>query len=456
MGVESVKKIVIIGCNAAGVTAASYSRKIDRAAEITIVERGRYPAYSRCGLPYVIEGVIPNFEDLLIFPAEWYRMNRLNLTLETTATEIDTSAKTVKITGGGGEERMFEYDSLILCTGAEPITIPVPGKDLPQVYQLRTIEDGKKVLEAAKESKSAAVIGARFVGIETAGALRHHGLEVTLVEMLPQILDGVLDPELASEVQKSMEERGAKFLLNSALREIRGEKRVEAVVAGDHEFSCDMVVMAAGVKANTGLAERAGVEVSGRPPAIKVNEKMETNIEGIYAAGDCVICPAHAVVSQPWMSQLGTVAVRQAKVAGINAAGGSAKFPAVLGTCASKVFDVEIASTGLTETYARKFDLDCVSASVKLPARPHYLPEKVPLRVKLVAKRDGHLIGGQVIGVKEAALRAEIISAAITSGMTVDELSVLDNCYCPVIADVNEPLSTTAELVLRKLGEKES
>jgi NADH oxidase (H2O2-forming) len=446
-----MRKIVIIGCNAAGMTSASYSRKTDRTAEITVVERGKYPAYSRCGLPYVIEGVIPNFEDLLISPVEWYRMNKINLMLETTATEIDTSEKTVKIAHKEGEERTLDYDSLVLCTGAEPVTIPVPGKDLPQVYQLRTLEDGRRVFEKAKECKSVAVIGARFVGIETAAALSHRGCEVTVVEMLPQILDGILDPEFASEVQKSMEERGVKFLLNSALEEIKGDGHVEAVVAGGHEFSCEMVVTAVGVRANIELAERAGIEVSKRPSAIKVNEKMETDVDGVYAAGDCVICPTHAVVSQPWMSQLGTVAVRQAKIAGINAAGGNTKFPAVLGACASKVFDVEIASTGLTETYARRFNLDCISAGAKLPARPHYLPEKVPLRVKLVARRDGRLIGGQLVGIKEAGLRAEIISAAIAKEMTVDELSMLDNCYCPVIADVNEPLSAAAELLLRKL-----
>lgn len=441
---------MIIGCNAAGVTAASYSRRTDRSAEITIVERGKYPAYSRCGLPYVIEGAITSFEDLLIFSPEWYRMNKINLMLETEAIKIDPAAKNVKVVRGGVEQ-MLEYDSLVLCTGAEPITIPVPGRDLPQVYQLRTLEDGMRVLEATRRSKSAAVIGARFVGLETAAGLRHRGLEVTVVEMLPQILDGVLDQELASEVQKSMEEHGIKFILNSPLKEIKGGKGVEAVVAGDHEFSCDMVVMAAGVRANTDLAKEAGVEVSDRPPAIRVDDRMETSVEGIYAAGDCVICPTHMVTRQPWMSQLGTVAVRQGKVAGTNAAGGDSKFPPVLGTCVSKVFEVEIASTGLTDAYARKFNLDSISLSVTLPARPHYLPEKVPTRVKLVTRRDGSLIGGQIVGLKESGLRAEIISAAIAKGMTVEELSMLDNCYCPVTADVNEPLSVAAELLSRKL-----
>lgn len=387
-----------------------------------------------------------------MFPHQWYRMNRIELMLETTATRIDTSAKTVEVVGRDGREKTLEYDSLVLCTGAEAVETSVPGKDLPQVYKMRILEDGGKLLEATQRYKSAVVVGAGFVRLETAAALKRRGLEVAVVELLPQILDGVLDPELASEVQKRMEEMGIRFFLNSGLREIRGKDRVEGVLAGEQELPCEMVVVAAGVRANIQLARDAGIEVIEKPPAVKVDDRMETSARGVYAAGDCVICPSHAIAGQPWLSQLGTVAVRQGKVAGTNAAGGDARFPPVLGTCVSKIFDIEIASTGLTESYAKKLGIDCVSATIEAPARPHYVPEEVPTRVKVVAKKlDGRVIGVQIVAPKEAGLRAEIASIAIAKGATIDELSIFDNCYCPVVADVNEPLSVAAELLMRKM-----
>ena len=443
------QKIVIVGCGAAGVSAASAARKTDRRAEITLLEAERNPAYSRCGIPYVIEGKIPSFESLVIYPPSYYNMMKLDLHTETQVTDIDASAKTVKAVSKDGKELVFNYDSLILATGASAFVIPVQGSNLPGVYGVRTLDDGKTILEASKVAKSAVVIGARFVGLETAVALMERGLKVTVIELLPQILDGILDPELAQEIQEKLEKTGIKFIIGTGISEIVGKERVEAARAGPHEVKTDMVIMATGVRARTDLAKKIGAAM-GETKLIKVDERMETSVKGVYAAGDCVESTS-AITGKPTMSQLGTNAVRQGKVAGINAAGGSIAYPKILGACVTRILDTEIASTGLSEVYAKKNNIECVSVTAEAEARPPYLPERLPVRIKLIAKTDGKLIGAQIMSQKEVGPRIDTISTAIMRNTTAQELILFDHAYCPPVADVSEPLSVVAELLARKL-----
>ena len=443
------RKIVIIGANAAGSGVASAARKTDREAEITLVEKERYPAYSRCGLPYVIEGKIPSFESLVIYPPQYYNMMKLDLHTETQVTDIDASAKTVKAMSKEGKELQFNYDSLILATGASAFVIPVPGSNLRGVYGLRTLDDGKAILEGSKGAKSAVVIGARFVGLETAVALMERGLKVTVIELLPQILDGILDPELAQEIQEKLEKAGMKFIIGAGISEIIGKERVEAARAGPHEVKTDMVIMATGVRARTDLAKKIGVAM-GETKLIKVDECMETSVKGVYAAGDCVESTS-SITGKPTISQLGTNAVRQGKVAGTNAAGGSLAYPKILGACVTRLLDTEIASTGLSEVYAKKNNIECVSVTAEAEARPPYLPERLPVKVKLIAKTDGKIIGAQILSTKEVGPRIDTISTAIMRNTTVKEMVLYDHAYCPPVADVSEPISVVAELLARKL-----
>ena len=447
------RKIVIIGCGAAGVSAASAARKTDRNAEITMLNDERYSAYSRCGMPYVMEGEIPNFENLVIYPAQYYNMMKINLHTETVATDIDPSAKTVKAVDEGGKEQNFDYDSLIIATGASALVIPVSGSNLPGVYALRTLDDGRKILEGSKVAESAVVVGARLVGLEVAVALRDHGLEVTVIELLPQILEGILDPELAEEIQAKLEAVGIRFILGTGITEIVGRNHVEVARAGSREIKADLVVMATGVRGRTDLAKKMGVAM-GETKLIKVDEHMETNIKEVYAAGDCIEC-VNAITGKPAVSQLGTNAVRQGKVAGVNAAGGNMVYPKILGSCITRILGTEIASTGLTETHAKKQGIECISASAEADARPSYYPERVPVKVKLLANSaDGRLIGAQIISIKEAGPRIDIISAAMMRGATVEDFILYDHAYCPPLADVVEPVSVVAELVARKLIRK--
>ncbi|UCE29481.1 MAG: FAD-dependent oxidoreductase [Candidatus Bathyarchaeota archaeon] len=444
------KRIVVVGCGAAGWSAAFAARKTDRKAQIIIIEQGKYPVYERGGIPYVIQGEISTFESLINFSPEYYNLMKMNVHLETEATTVDSSAKEITIAGRAKTEHRINYDSLILATGASPFIIPVPGSRLTEVYGVRTLDDGRKIMEKCNSAKSAVVVGARLVGLEMAVALRQRGLDVTVIELLPQILDGILDPKLSSEVQRKLKKADIDFILGAGISEILGENHVEAVRAGTHQVKADMVVMATGVRGRTELAQQMGVEL-GETKLIKVDEHMETSVKGVYAAGDCVEC-VNAVTGMPTVSQLGTNAIRQGKAAGTNAAGGFMTYPQVLGSCATRLLDTEIASTGLTESNAKKLGINPVSASTLAPARPICYPERFHVRIKLVAdKVDGKLIGAQIISGKEAGPRIDTISLAIMKGTTANDLILFDHAYSPPVADSADPLAIVAEILSRKL-----
>jgi NADH oxidase (H2O2-forming) len=445
------RKIVIIGAHAAAVDAAAAARKTDRTAEITLMTTEKHAGYSRCGLPFVLGGHIPRFEDLIVFPPTFYKMMRLNLLLETTATNIDTEAKTVEIQDKTGKQEKLLYDSLIIATGAFPFVPPIKGREKQGVYVLRTIEDGQKIDKAIKEAaKSAVVIGAGLIGLEVAIAFVERGLKTTVVELLPQILPAMLDADMAKHVHEMLEQKGLKIIVGKAVEEILGNEKVTGVsVAGEH-IPTDLVVVATGVKANTELAKKAGIETGFRG-AIKVNARMETNVPGVYAIGDCAEC-VHLVTKQPALPQLGTVAVRQGKVAGINAAGGYALFPGVLGSAVTKFFDTEIGVTGLTEFFAGKAGIQTVTGSITSKTRADYYPGALPIRVKLVVEKESQrIIGGQIIGGEEVTQRINALSFAIQKHMTIRELAKADTCYAPPLSETWEPMVLAAEVVLRKL-----
>jgi NADH oxidase (H2O2-forming) len=445
------RKIVIIGAHAAAVDAASAARKTDRTAEITLLTTEKHAGYSRCGLPFVLGGHIPRFEDLIVFPPTFYKMMRLNLLLETTATNIDTEAKTVEIQDKTGKQEKLSYDSLIIATGAFPFVPPIKGKDKQGVYVVRTIEDGQRIDKAIKEgAKSAVVIGAGLIGLEVAIAMVERGLKTTVVELLPQILPVMLDADMAKPVHEMLEEKGLKIIIGKGVDEILGEDKVTGVSVAGEQISADLVVVATGVRANTELAKKAGIETGFRG-AIKVNARMETNVPNIYAIGDCAEC-VHLITKQPALPQLGTVAVRQGKVAGINAAGGYALFPGVLGSAVTKFFDTEIGVTGLTEFFAKKAGIETVTGSISSKTRADYYPGALPIRVKLVVEKESQrIIGGQIVGGEEVTQRINALSFAIQKHMTIRELAKADTCYAPPLSETWEPMVLAAEVALRKL-----
>jgi NADH oxidase (H2O2-forming) len=445
------RRIAIIGAHAAGVDAASAARKTDRTAEITLITEEKHAGYSRCGLPFVIGGHIPSFSNLIVFPPSYFQMMKLNLKTETKVTKIDATKKVVLTTDKTGKTEEIPYDSLIIAAGASAFTPPIKGREKQGIIPLRTIEDGQRIDQAVKEgAKSAVVMGAGLIGLETAVALQERGLKVTVVEMLPQVLPAMLDADIAKMVQEMLEQKGITILTNKPVEEFLGTEKVTGIMAGGEQINADLFVSAFGVRANTQLAMDAGI-AQGETRAIKTNARMETNIKDVYAVGDCAES-THIVTQKPALQQLGTVAVRQGKVAGINAAGGYALFTGVLGSAVTQLYDTQVGVTGLTEAAAQRARIETVAGTISSKTKADYYPGALPIKVKLVVEKESQrIIGAQIIGGEEVTQRINAISFAIQKQMTVRELAKADTAYAPPLCETWEPLVLAAEMVLMKL-----
>jgi NADH oxidase (H2O2-forming) len=445
------KHIVIIGAHAAGVDAASAARKKDRTAEITMLTEEKHPGYSRCGLPFVIGGHIPNFSDLIVFPPAFFQMMKINLKTETKATAIDTAKKTVDTQDKAGKSEAITYDTLIIATGASSFMPPIKGREKQEIFSIRTLDDGHALDQALKRgARTAVVMGAGLIGLETAIGLQEKGLAVTVVEMLPQILPQMLDADMAKPAQEMLEQKGINIQIGKCCEEILGAEKATGVVAGGEQFNADLLISAFGVRANTQLATNAGV-VLGDTRAIKTNARMETNIKDVYAIGDCAES-THIVTQKPALMQFGTVAVRHGKVAGINAAGGYALFTGVLGSSVSRLYDTDIGSTGLTEGAAQRARIETITGTITSKTRADYYPGALPIKVKLVVEKESQkIIGAQIIGGEEVTQRINAISFAIQKQMTARELAKADTAYAPPVCETWEPLILAAEMVLMKL-----
>lgn len=443
------RKIIIVGAHAAGLDAASAARKTDRTAEITLITKEKKPAYSRCGLPFVLGKHIEKFDDLVVFPERFYKMMKLNLLTETTVTKFDAKEKNVNIKNKEGNEETISFDSLIVATGADPFLPPIKGKEKTGVFVVRTLDDGAKINKAIETAQSAVIIGAGLIGLEVAVACLERGLKTTVVEFLPYVLPVLLDKDMADRVQKALEEKGLNIIVGKGAEEFVGTDKVTGVVVGSETISTDLVVVATGVRSNIDLAKNAGVVLGQK--GIKTNNKMETNFKDIYAVGDCAES-INLITHRPMMSQLGTTAVRQAKVAGINAAGGYSTFTGALGSWITRLFETEIGGTGLTEFMAGRSGIDTVSGTISSKTRADYFPGALPIRVKLVAdKETGKLVGAQIIGGEEVTQRINALNYAIINQMTIKELAKAETCYAPPVSETWEPITLAAEMVKRKL-----
>jgi NADH oxidase (H2O2-forming) len=445
------RRIVIIGAHAAGVDAASAARRTDRTAEITLTTKQKQAGYSPCAIPFVLGRHISSFDKLVVFPPSFFRMMKLNLVLETTVRDIDMKNKTVEKQDKTGKQETLQYDSLIIATGAYPFVPPIKGREKRGVYVLRTIEDGKRIDQAINNgAKKAVVMGAGLIGLETAVALRERGLETTVVELLPQILPTMLDADMAKSVQETLEQKGIKVMVSKGVEEFLGTDKVTGIIAGGEQINADLIIAAFGIRANTELAKKAGITI-GETRGIRTSLRMETNVKDVYAVGDCAES-INLITKRPTLCQLGTTAVRQAKVAGINAAGGYAVFHGVLGSSVTKLFDTEIGVTGLTEFFAKRAGLETVVGAITSKTRPEYYPGGLTVKIKLVVDRESErIVGAQIIGGEEVTQRINALSFAIQKYMTVRELAKADTAYAPPLNETWEPMVLAAEIALRKL-----
>jgi NADPH-dependent 2,4-dienoyl-CoA reductase/sulfur reductase-like enzyme len=430
-------------------SAASAARRTDPELEVVVCEAGGFAAYGMCGIPYYLGGMVPEPENLLAYPAAMFREKRhIDLRLHTRVTGIDPETRRVHLAAsqpGAPSLESLDYDALVVASGADPVRPPVPGLDERRVFTIRSLGEAielRRLLDSGTV-RHAVVVGAGYVGLETAEALVSAGLDVDVVEALPRVL-GTVDEPVAALVQAELE-RHTRLHLGERLEAVdRGgaaDGGLIAVVDGT-EIATDLVVIAVGVRPATDLLIQAGARhLPDR--SVEVDEGMRTSLPGVYAAGDAVALP-HLVLDRPAWVPLGPAANKTGRVAGTVAAGGSASFKGVVGTVAVKVFDLEVASTGLGLAEARAAGLDAVATDEVSRSRAKYYPGSSPLHVRLVHTREGRLLGGQLAGREGVAKRVDVLATALYAGLTVADLAALDLSYAPPFAPVYDPVLAAA------------
>ncbi len=447
-------KIVIIGANAAGLSAASKARRNNPQAEIIVLEQSGDISYGACGLPYFVSGVIKKAETLIAVSLEEFREKRnIDVRLFQKARSFNARQKTIEVENLS-EKKVYQlvYDRLIISTGASAVRPPVKGFDHPRVFVLRTLQDGIHIRSFIEKEKPqrAVVIGGGYIGLEMVEALHHRGIQVSLVEMQTQVMPN-MDADMAELLEDELKEHQVQTYTGTAVTEIREiENKLHLYLSEGRTLQADMVVMSVGIKPNTEFAQSGGVQL-GKTGAIEVDERMQTNLRHVYAAGDCAESRCRVINKATWVA-LGTTANKQGRVAGDNASGGRSRFLGITSTSAVKVFDLEAGMSGLSSRHIEKYKWDAKSVTIKAGSRAGYYPGSQKITVKLWFNvTDGKLLGAQMIGKEGVSKRIDVLATALVNKMTVEEISELDLSYSPPFAPVWDPVLIAATQALKQV-----
>lgn len=469
-------RLVVLGGVAAGMSAAARAKRYNPDLEVCVFERSGYASYSACGLPFYIKGDVTDPARLIARTPERFAADGIRVHVRHEGVAIDPAARTVTVCDlVAGTQRDVSYDRLILATGAEATRPNVPGAHLPGIFTLRTVEDAEaiKAWLAAHRPRHAVVMGAGYVGIELAEALHAHGIDVTVIEAQGQVLPA-LDPDLAVAVQLRLEAAGIHIRLGTSLTSFIGAglvgdvvarvlDRLEATPHNGHALCvrevvtdkgclpADLVLLGGGARPASRLARSAGITL-GTTGAIAVDAEQRTNLPDVYAAG-AVGETYHRLLKQPIYFPLARAATLQGRVAGVNAAGGKARFPGTLGTSAVKAFGLTVAMTGLTLRQATSAGYDASATTVTSTSRAGFMPGSEHIQTRLVVENgSGRLLGCQMVGGDEVAKRLDVVAVALQAGWTAEDLAEADLTYTPPVAPLWDGALSAATLAARQAG----
>jgi len=440
------RRLAVVGGDAAGMGAATQAHRLDAGLEIVAFEKSDYTSYSACGIPYVIGGEVAGLSELIVrTPQEHRDQSLIDMRMRHEVMQIDLDARRLEVRDHAHSRTIqVPFDELILGTGAVPIRPDLPGIDLPTVHGVQTLDDADRLLHDAEvdECRNAVIVGGGYIGLEMAEAFVRRGMRAAVVEAGPHVM-GTLDADMAAPIEDAMRKMGVEVRTNLAVNAF-----AERIVQTDEgPLLADIVVLGLGVEPNSALARDAGLDLGVRD-AIKVDRRQRTSAEGVWAAGDCVES-MHLVSHRPIHVALGTIANKQARVAGINIGGGYATFPGVLGTAITRICSTEIGRTGLSAVEAEAAAFDVVVATIEGTTASRYLPDAPPIRVKLVVEKGtGRVLGGQIVGGRGAAKRVDVIATAITAGFDVQQVVDLDFGYAPPMSPLWDPIAVAARQAL--------
>jgi len=456
--------IIIIGCGAGGGTAAQFARKTDRKASITIFEQTSFPQYSKCGLPYTISGDIPEIMDLIEFSKEWFEKARIDLHLNTTVDHIDSEKNILYVSNENNTKQEYEFETIILATGASPFIPPIKniqknGVFPNGVFSLRTINDAQNISKQVKKGKHALVIGAGFIGLEIAECLHKMGMNVTIIEAMQTILPQLLDSDLSNQIQKHLEQY-ITIKLHHFVKDIQVTNNQVTHVYVEHAethekltLPADLIILATGTRPNIRLAKELKCTI-GSSGGIVVNNKSETSQKNVYAVGDCTEF-IDFITKKPVPIGLGSIAVRQAIAAGVNAAGGQYELQnGVLQTCTSEFFGLEIASVG--PSISQLEELKPIVGKHTGSSRPEYFPGGKSITCKTyIDSSTGSILGARAIGTN-AAQRINTYATALLANMNIETFRTLRTAYAPPIAPTLDTVTIAADIAATKWQRKRS
>lgn len=448
-------RVLIIGGNAGGMSAAAQLRRLSDDADIVVYEKGPVISYSACGIPFYIGGLIPDCERLIARTPESFAKRGVAVKTMHEVTKIDIAGKSVEVRDLQTDRRFVDrWDKLMISAGASRPMPPIPGADADGIFIMATIPDARRMKRWIEENKPrrALVVGGGYIGLEMADTLSCMlGMELTILEVAPQLM-ATLDADMASIVQKSLESRGIAVRLEEGIEEfsVRDGRVAAAVTTKKSVIETDIVVLALGIVPNTKLASDAGI-ATGVKGAIVVDKTMRTSAENVWAAGDCVQS-INIVSGEPMHLALGAIANKQGRTAAFDMAGMRSEFPGVLGTAVCKLCGQEIARTGLLERDIQKSGGKYATATVKGKTMAEYMEDSGEMHVKLIADMPTRkILGAQIVGDPCSAKRIDAMAAIITAGMTLEEMLYLDFSYAPPISPLWDPVQQAARTLLSKM-----
>ncbi|MGI6705937.1 MAG: FAD-dependent oxidoreductase [Clostridia bacterium] len=447
-------RVLIIGGVAAGTKVAAKLKREDPDSDVTILTKSKEISYAGCGLPYYVGKVIPERSQIIVnTPESFSALTGVSVMTETEVTKVNPGEKTVDALDLKSQESLkFSYDKLVIASGAEAVKPPIDGVHLKNVFALRTPEDADSLREAvaAGDIRRAVVVGGGYVGLEIAENLSAQGVRTTIIDMAKHILPG-FDEEFAEYVENHLADQGIITFTETKLEGILGEEKVEKVQTSRRAFKTDAVILAVGIRANTDFLEGSGIE---RMPngTIKVNEFLETNIEDIYAVGDCATV-ANRMTNEACWSPMGSTANIAGRIAARNIAGARIPYPGVLDTTVAKLPKLNVGRTGLTETAAKQCGFHPVSVVAVVDDKAHYYPGASSFIVKMIADRETkRLLGLQVLGEGAVDKMVDIAVTAMTMGATLHDIENMDLAYAPPFSTAIHPFSHTVNILLNKMS----
>jgi NADPH-dependent 2,4-dienoyl-CoA reductase/sulfur reductase-like enzyme len=440
-----VETLVVVGGVAAGLSAASAAKRLKKQELRTLVfEKSGYISYGACSEPYFVAGLVAEPEGLIeITPEEFARKREIPTYRLHEVVKVDYEGGLVTVHDLADGRRFEEhFDYLMLATGAVARRLGVPGEDLPGVYGLRTVEDAIALRASAGLAEDVVICGGGYIGLEMAEAFVALGKRVTILKKTPQMLLN-FDPEMSALVEEEVHANGVDVRTDIDVLALEGRGRVEKVVTNKGDVKAETVLIAKGAAPNTALAEQMGVTL-GSTGAIAVDHHQRTNLERVYAGGDCAEAP-HIVTGKPAYIPLGTTANKAGRVAGENIGGLATEFPGIVGTAVSKIFDLQVARTGLSLSEALANGFAARGSTITHLSRSKHYPGGSPITVRLITEAETHkLLGAQMIGKEGVAHRIDVLATALHAGMTADDVYHLDLAYAPPFAPVWDPILIAA------------